>query len=222
MPTLHESSEYTEYIYKALTNNEEGPVYKWNPTKKVYEYSNTLFPNKNVVDVNYEIIIEEKINSLFPSINNDNIVTNMSENSQKDPKSEELYKPKKTAIAYIQMFSKEINSLHFPAEDINIKLDDLSDDMKKLTLRKEYQQKSRLKTITESQREQIKLRLKQYKLVEEEILKIKENIEKKPAKGSDMTDFISDYSKHLIKLKDLLKTADFDEKIEKVRKERSN
>ena len=47
MPTLHESSEYTEYIYKALTNNEEGPVYKWNPTKKVYEYSNTLFPNKN-------------------------------------------------------------------------------------------------------------------------------------------------------------------------------
>ena len=160
---------------------------------------------------------KEKINSLFPSINNDNIVTNMSENSQKDPKSEELYKPKKTAIAYIQMFnSKEINSQYFPAEDINIKLDDLSDDMKKLTLRKEYQQKSRLKTITESQRENIKLRLKQYKLVEEEILKIKENIEKKPAKGSDMTDFISDYSKHLFELEILLKTADFDEKIEKV------
>jgi hypothetical protein len=47
MPILHESSEYTEYIYKALTNDQEGPVYKFNPIKKLYEYSNTLYPNKN-------------------------------------------------------------------------------------------------------------------------------------------------------------------------------
>jgi len=47
MPILHESSEYTEYIYLVLVNDKEGPVYKWNPIKKLYEYSNTLYPNKN-------------------------------------------------------------------------------------------------------------------------------------------------------------------------------
>ena len=43
MPVIHESDEF---IYNAI-HNESGPIYKWNPTRKLYEYSNTLYPNKN-------------------------------------------------------------------------------------------------------------------------------------------------------------------------------
>jgi len=43
MPILHESKEY---IYNALTND-KGPIYKWDPIKKLYKYSNTFHPNKN-------------------------------------------------------------------------------------------------------------------------------------------------------------------------------
>jgi len=46
MPYLHESNEYSEYIFKALINK-EGPIYKWDPIQKLYKYSNTLYPNKN-------------------------------------------------------------------------------------------------------------------------------------------------------------------------------
>ena len=44
MPILHEAQEY---IYRAILNNSTGPCFVWNPTEKVYKYSNTLFPNKN-------------------------------------------------------------------------------------------------------------------------------------------------------------------------------
>ena len=47
MPTLHEAEEH---IYTGITNaqqNEPGPTYKWNSTTKLYEYSNSLYPNKN-------------------------------------------------------------------------------------------------------------------------------------------------------------------------------
>ena len=41
--------EHELYIYQAIINGEQelsGPNFKWNSTKQVYEYSNTLFPNK--------------------------------------------------------------------------------------------------------------------------------------------------------------------------------
>jgi len=47
MPTLHEADEF---IYNSLQNGLEsksGPTYKWNSTRKLYEYSNTLYPNKH-------------------------------------------------------------------------------------------------------------------------------------------------------------------------------
>jgi hypothetical protein len=47
MPTSHESEQF---IYDAIQNglqNKPGPTYKWNSTQKLYEYSNTLYPNKN-------------------------------------------------------------------------------------------------------------------------------------------------------------------------------
>lgn len=47
MPILHEADEY---IYEAIKNaeqNKPGPNHNWNPTEKVYKYSNTLFPNKS-------------------------------------------------------------------------------------------------------------------------------------------------------------------------------
>lgn len=47
MPTLHEAEEH---IYTGITSgleNKPGPAYKWNQTRKLYEYSNSLFPNKN-------------------------------------------------------------------------------------------------------------------------------------------------------------------------------
>jgi hypothetical protein len=47
MPTQHESDKY---IYKGIINGEQnksGPTYKWNQETKVYDYSNTTYPNKN-------------------------------------------------------------------------------------------------------------------------------------------------------------------------------
>lgn len=47
MPSLHEEEEH---IYKGIMNAEEqqpGPMYKWNQIRKLYEYSNISFPNKN-------------------------------------------------------------------------------------------------------------------------------------------------------------------------------
>ena len=47
MPVQHESDKY---IYDGIINgiqNKSGPTYKWNQETKVYEYSNTLYPNKN-------------------------------------------------------------------------------------------------------------------------------------------------------------------------------
>jgi len=48
MPSLHENTE--EHIYTAILNATEqkpGPMYTYNPTRDLYEYSNSLFPNKN-------------------------------------------------------------------------------------------------------------------------------------------------------------------------------
>ena len=59
MPTLHEY-EHT-YIYEAIINGkykttnstyyEPGPVYIFDPTTRVYKYSNTLYPNKNYTEI---------------------------------------------------------------------------------------------------------------------------------------------------------------------------
>ena len=46
MPVLHQSEDY---IYTAIMNDmqgESGPIFKFNPISKIYEYSNTLYPNK--------------------------------------------------------------------------------------------------------------------------------------------------------------------------------
>lgn len=46
MPTLHEEEE--KFIYEALLNESNpGPKYTWNTATKVYDYSNSKFPNKN-------------------------------------------------------------------------------------------------------------------------------------------------------------------------------
>lgn len=48
MPSLHENTE--EHIYKAILNADElkpGPMYIYSPTRRLYEYSNSLYPNKN-------------------------------------------------------------------------------------------------------------------------------------------------------------------------------
>jgi hypothetical protein len=48
MPSLHEETE--EHIYTAILNATEqkpGPMYTYNPTRDLYEYSNSLYPNKN-------------------------------------------------------------------------------------------------------------------------------------------------------------------------------
>lgn len=47
MPQIFKNDE--EYIYDAIINDIEGnsgPVFKFNPITKVYEYFNTLYPNK--------------------------------------------------------------------------------------------------------------------------------------------------------------------------------
>ena len=46
MPTLREEAD--KYIYDAILNQtNSGPKYTWNPATKVYDYSNSKFPNKN-------------------------------------------------------------------------------------------------------------------------------------------------------------------------------
>jgi len=51
MPILHEASGY---IYKAIINgkyNNSGPNFRWNNERQLYEYSNTLYPNKNYTKI---------------------------------------------------------------------------------------------------------------------------------------------------------------------------
>jgi len=51
MPILHTSNEH---YYNGIINfeqNKKGSIYKWNPIRKVYEYSNTLYPNKNYTKI---------------------------------------------------------------------------------------------------------------------------------------------------------------------------
>jgi hypothetical protein len=47
MPQIFQNDE--EYIYDAIINDIEGnsgPIFKFNPITKVYEYFNTLYPNR--------------------------------------------------------------------------------------------------------------------------------------------------------------------------------